>query len=67
MPQTKSEQRNQELISYYLSPHSLRETSKEFNISYQRVSKILQANNIKTHKITYTPQGNLIDLTGISL
>jgi hypothetical protein len=45
--------RNQELINYYLSPHSLRETSEKFGISFQRVQKILCEYNIKRHKTNY--------------
>lgn len=45
--------RNQELINYYLSSHSLRETSKKFGISYQRVHEILCENKIPRHKKHY--------------
>ena len=45
--------RNKELIAYYLFPHSLRETSLEFNLSFQRVHAILCKYKIKRHKINY--------------
>jgi hypothetical protein len=45
--------RNKELINYYLTPHSLRETSEKFQISFQRVSQILNQYKIKTHKTNY--------------
>jgi hypothetical protein len=48
--------RNQELISYYLTPHSLRETSYKFQISFQRVQQILIDHKIPRHKYQIIPQ-----------
>mgnify|MGYP001557946459 FL=1 len=41
--------RNQELIVFYLFPHTLRETSQKFLISFQRVHQILCEYNITRH------------------
>ena len=47
------QERNQELINYYLSPHSLRETGLKFNLTFQRVQQILCDYQIKRHKTNY--------------
>ncbi len=46
----KFSKRNEELINYYLMPHSLRETSLKFGITFQRVQQILCNYRIPRHK-----------------
>ena len=49
----RNDKRNKELITYYLTPHSLNETGNKFKISSQRVHQILCDYQIKRHKINY--------------
>jgi DNA-directed RNA polymerase specialized sigma subunit len=52
----QNSERNQKLINYYLSPHSLSETGDKFGITPQRVQQILIDYKILRHKYQIVPQ-----------